>query len=90
MQKWLDKVEEHYGVKPIIYSGSNYYTNFLKKEFKDYKLWVANYNRTKKPIDNDWIIWQYSEHGRANGIDGNVDINVFDGTYENLKEMCLE
>jgi len=90
LQKWLDKVEKHYGVKPIIYSGSSYFTTYLKKEFKDYPLWIANYNRTKIPIRHDWKIWQYSDKGRVNGIEGKVDINVFDGSIEELKKYCIK
>lgn len=89
LQKWLDKIEEHYGVKPIIYSGSKYFTTFLQKEFKDYPLWVANYNRTKVPVEHDWHFWQYSDKGRVKGIRRKVDINVFDGDYLELKELIL-
>ncbi len=90
LQKWLDKVEKHYGVKPIIYSGSAYFTTYLKKEFADYPLWIANYNRTKIPIKHDWKIWQYSDKGRVKGIKGKVDINVFDGKLKELKNWCLK
>ena len=90
LQKWLNKVEKYYGVKPVIYSGSAYFTNYLKKEFKDYTLWVANYNRTKIPVQHDWKIWQYSNKGRVKGVDGKVDINVFDGTIDELKKMCIK
>jgi len=90
LQKWLKKVEKHYGVKPVIYSGSHYFTNYLKKEFKDYPLWVANYNRTKIPIRHDWKIWQYSDKGRVKGIDGKVDINVFDGKINELESMSIK
>ncbi len=90
LHKWLNKVEKHYGVKPIIYSGSSYFTKYLKREFKDYTLWVANYNRTKVPVRHDWKIWQYSDKGRVKGIDGKVDINVFDGTVEELKSLTIK
>jgi len=90
LQKWLNKVEKHYGIKPIIYSGSSYFTKYLKKEFKDYTLWVANYNRTKIPVRHEWKIWQYSDKGRVSGIFGKVDINVFDGKLPELKRMCIK
>lgn len=90
LKKWLNKVEKHYGVKPIIYSGSSYFTNYLKKEFGSYDLWIANYNRTKVPVKHDWKIWQYSDKGRVKGINGKVDINVFDGEIEELKTWRLK
>ena len=36
LRRWLVKVEQHYKMKPIIYSGESYYTDFLRKEFSDY------------------------------------------------------
>ena len=90
LKKWLNKVEKHYGVKPIIYSGSSYFTDYLKTEFSNYNLWIANYNRTKVPIKHDWKIWQYSDKGRVKGVKGKVDINVFDGKIEELKTWRLQ
>jgi lysozyme len=40
-----EKVEEHYKVKPIIYTGEGI-TTILKEEFSDYLL-IANYNFTR-------------------------------------------
>ena len=31
-----------------------------------------------------WTFWQYSEKGRINGINANVDLNAFNGTLEEL------
>lgn len=90
LRKWLLMVEDHYGVKPIVYSSSAYFSTYLKNEFKDYPVWIANYNRTRKPVAHEWKIWQYSDRGRAKGISGHVDINVFDGSAEELKNLCLK
>ena len=90
MQKWLDKIEKHYGVKPIIYSNKTFYENFLRTEFKDYPLWIANHNATMKPTNYNWKFWQYSTHGKVNGINGSVDINVFNGSAEELKDLCIK
>ena len=58
LKLWLNKVEGHYGIKPILYSGAYFYNTFLKKDFSDYTLWVANYNHVKIPIKNtDWLFW---------------------------------
>ena len=90
VSNWLNIVEKHYGIKPVIYSGSAFYRQYLRSEFKEYGLWVANYNRVKKPSTAKWLFWQYSERGHVAGVNGRVDINVFDGTELELKEMCLK
>lgn len=81
LRRWLVKVEKHYKMKPIIYSGESYYTDFLKDEFSDYPLWIANYNIWKKKPEKDWLIWQFTEKGRVEGIDGTVDLNVFNDNF---------
>jgi lysozyme len=79
LKRWLLKVEDHYGVKPIIYSGEKYYNEFLKEEFHGYRFWIANYNFFEENIRKDWLFWQFTEKASANGIEGNVDVNVFNG-----------
>ena len=62
LKRWLKAVEEHYGVKPIIYTGERYYDDFLKEEFSDYLFWIANYNFYREEIDSDWLFWQFTEN----------------------------
>jgi len=87
LKRWLNKVENHYKVRPIIYSGDHYFNNFLEKEFADYTLWIANYNRSLKAPKKHWKMWQYSEKGVIDGINEFVDLNLFDGSLEELKGM---
>lgn len=79
LQRWLDKVEKHYGVKPIIYSGESFYTDFLQKEFKGYNLWIANYSFFEEEIRKEWLFWQFTDKAELKGIDGYVDINIYNG-----------
>ncbi|BCY27225.1 glycoside hydrolase family 25 protein [Flavobacterium okayamense] len=86
LRRWLDRVEQHYKMKPIIYSGESYYTDFLKKEFSDYPFWIANYNFWKKHPDKHWLIWQFTEKAQIEGINGLVDVNLFNGDFVRLVE----
>lgn len=89
LQRWLDVVEKHYGVKPIIYSGESYYNDFLKEDFSDYPFWIANYTAFYEEIDSDWSLWQISENGNVNGIKGCVDVNIYNGTSIDLKKLLI-
>ncbi len=92
LKKWLDRVEEHYGVKPIIYTGASHYKDLLDNDtFNDYVLWVANYNDVKLPFkkENNWVFWQYRDWGYVNGIKGDVDLNVFNGSNEQLDDLLI-
>jgi lysozyme len=87
LKRWLNYVENHYKVRPIIYSGENYYKNFLKDDFPEYQFWIANYNGWIHEINPDWLIWQFSEKASVPGIKGNVDINIYNGTPKMLQYL---
>ena len=89
LKRWLTKVEKHYKVKPIIYSGESYYTDFLKKEFSDYPFWIANYNFWRNQPDSHWLLWQFTEKAQVSGINGTVDINVFNGNIIYLRSTLV-
>jgi len=92
IQNWLDLVEKEYKVKPILYTGDSFFRANIKGQgFDDYPLWIANYNKKRnKPIAKDWIIWQFSDKGKATGIGEFVDLNVFDGKEKVFKYLLLE
>ena len=89
LRRWLKKVEKHYKVKPIIYSGESYYTDFLKEEFSDYPLWIANYNFWRNHLEDDWLFWQFTEKAQIEGIEGMVDVNIFNGDKNKLLLKCI-
>ncbi|SHG10774.1 lysozyme [Flavobacterium micromati] len=90
LRRWLNAVESHYGVKPIIYSGERYYDDFLKEEFSDYLFWIANYNFYREQIENDWLFWQFTEKAAIPGIIGNVDVNIYNGDLQQLQFITVE
>jgi len=91
LKRWLNIIEDHYGVKPIIYSSDHYFKTYLsKKEFRDYTLWIANFNNMRHPKENKWLIWQFTEKGTINGVDGFVDFNVFRGSKKDLNVILIK
>ena len=91
VKEWLDIVEEHYGVKPILYTNASFYTDYLGSSFDEYPLWVAHYLQKKEPrIERAWHFWQHSETGRVNGIDARVDFNVFKGDSSDLEDLKIK
>lgn len=90
LRKWLQAIESHYKVKPIIYTGEKYYDDFLKEEFSDYLFWIANYNFYREEIQDDWLFWQFTERAAVPGIEGNVDVNIYNGDLQQLKFITVE
>lgn len=87
LRKWLNKIENHYGMKPIIYSGESFYNTHLYEDFAEYTFWVANYNFYVENIDKDWGFWQFTDKGSVKGIKEFVDINIYNGDKKKLLQL---
>lgn len=82
MQVFMDKLEQHYGQRPIIYTAPDFYADNLKGAFPDYPFWlraVAQHPSKVYP-GRDWLFWQYSGSGLSHGVKGKIDLNAFHGT----------
>lgn len=89
LKRWLKAVDNHYKVKPIIYTGEKYYEDFLKEEFEGYTFWIANYNFWVEGIKDDWQFWQFTEKARIKGVSENVDINIYNGSSKMLNYFTI-
>ncbi|GAB3811643.1 hypothetical protein GCM10028895_01960 [Pontibacter rugosus] len=91
---WLDEVENAYGVRPIIYTGYNFYESHLAGHFDGYHLWIAHYKVPKlnmeKSNNRKLAFWQHTDVGAVEGIEGTVDCNVFYGSMRDLREVCVK
>ncbi len=90
LRRWLEKVDTYYQIKPIIYTNEKFYEDFLKEEFSDFQFWIANYNFFVETMKDDWLFWQFTEKASITGIQGNVDINIYNGTPKMLKYLTLQ
>lgn len=75
LQDFINKVTEHYGKKPLLYTYQKFYNKYLIDKFKDYHFMIARY-REDSPLLNDgkdYIMWQYTSTGSIPGIEGDVD-----------------
>ena len=91
VKDWLNRVQEYYKIKPIIYTNIDFYENFLTDKFNDYPLWIAHYLVQDKPrIRRNWLFWQYNEKGHVNGIDAYVDFNVFNGDSTDFRKLLIK
>lgn len=73
---FCDRIAE-YGYQPVIYANGKRLTSMLHLEsLCDIPLWYADYLPT--PVfPYDFMMWQYTEEGKIDGIDGNVDLNLY-------------
>lgn len=90
LQKMLDRLEDNYSMKPIIYTNINFYNTHLAEKFDEYPLWIAGYfdqDRFQNEFETHWNFWQHSEKGKVDGIKGSVDFNVFHSDRTKLLKL---
>lgn len=88
---WLDIVEAHYGVKPILYTSYRFKTNYLNDSiFNSYPYWIAHYYVDSVQYKGSWTFWQHTDVGTIPGVEENVDLNIFNGTLDELKSLTLK
>lgn len=88
---WLQRVEAHYGVKPILYASYKFKTDYLTDSvFNTYPYWIAHYYVDSVAYEGDWKFWQHTDVGTLPGIKGHVDLNVLHGTMEDLEALTLK
>lgn len=85
----LTELEDHYGMKPIIYATEKSYKLYIVDEFSQYDIWIRNVI-TKPTLsdDREWTFWQYTNRARLTGYQGDekyIDVNVFSGTLQEFE-----
>lgn len=91
VKAWMDAVEKHYGVKPILYTYYKFKQSYLNTpEFDKYPYWIAHYYVDSLEYKGSWKFWQHTDAGKVDGIKGDVDINVFNGDYQDLMDLTIK
>ena len=89
---WLVAAENHYEIKPLIYTTQRFYNTYFKNSFQDYEFVIARFN-TKKPnlLDGRKVVfWQYTDQGKVDGIKPLVDRQVYLGELNKFNNYCLK
>jgi lysozyme len=88
----LERLEEHYGAPPIIYTTQQMHDDYLADDYDAYPLWIRSVATSPDLPRHRWTFWQYSDRDHLDGYDGveeHIDMNVFDGTLDDLRAMTL-
>jgi len=93
LKTYLEILEHEYGVKPLIYTGSDIYEKYLKGEFDEYKKWMSSlYTPLSWNYKDDWYIWQYLNRGELEGYSGGekyIDLNILNKDKE-LEDLIIK
>jgi lysozyme len=89
---WIDRVRSELGVEPIVYTNPGMWRWRPATELATQPLWLAHYTTECPALPAPWprwTFWQYTDGGRVPGIGGNVDLDVFDGTLDDLRRRVI-
>lgn len=88
---WLQIVEQETGRQPILYTASGFWNSHAPDlTLTRYPLWLADY-AAQPALPNgwtSWLFWQHSQTGSVAGVTGAVDLDLFNGTVEQLHELA--
>ena len=88
--EWLARVEQHYGVRPILYTYYSFRQQYLNDPVFDlYPYWIAHYHVDSVRYKGAWAFWQHADNGQLPGIKEKVDLNIFNGTYHDLEQLAI-
>ena len=91
--EFLAKFKEITGIDCMIYTGGYFGRDNLDSRIKGYKAWIAHYG-VNTPMETGFsnvVGHQFTEHGRVQGINGNVDLNNFtEGIFINSQQPIVE
>lgn len=91
LKHWLRRIENHYGVKPIIYASYKFKNRYLNDSvFNSYPYWIAHYYVDSVQYKGDWKFWQHTDVGTLPGIKEQVDLNIFNGGIEGLNALRIK
>ena len=88
VRTWLTIVEQRTGKRPILYISQQFVNRYLPLApdiKRDYDIWIARYGEYKPDVH--LVYWQLCPDGSVQGIQGEVDINVFNGYKEVFDEF---
>jgi lysozyme len=87
---WLQTVQKATGLTPILYTNSGYWNGLATTEFSAYPLWIAEYGVASPTLPSgwtSWAFWQISQSGQIAGISTSVDLDLFQGSLQDLQRL---
>jgi len=86
---WVETCEAELGRSPMIYTGTNTWREHMgwTMRFNHLHLVDADYRAVPDRTPWPWTFWQYTSTGQVPGVSTNVDINRYQGTMAELREL---
>lgn len=87
MHAFLDALEQHYGVRPILYTTREFHDAHLM-ELQGERFWLRSLFTPPNFRQHDWVIWQHHNGARKRGVATPIDLNAFRGDEAALQRFA--
>jgi len=92
--EWVTDVRTATGLNPIVYTAAGFWDGSVAGSSFSSGLWVANWNvsapNVPTPYWSGWQIWQYADNGSVAGVQGQVDLDEFNGSLPSLEAYASQ
>ncbi|MDY7093673.1 MAG: GH25 family lysozyme [Acidobacteriota bacterium] len=92
LRRFLEIIEDHYGVKPMIYTSPNFWNRHVATNFGDYPLWIAEYGVEQPQLPNgwdDWHLWQWEDDPQVPGVEKDADRSHLNRERSDLHRLVI-
>lgn len=85
---FLDRIDSFYNTKTVLYLTNEFIEKYLGNQLFDHPVWIRNIFIHPNTFSSlEWIIWQYKNTARVEGIHEPVDLNVLNGNIGSLTQF---
>lgn len=89
LQIMENELHEYYGFHPVIYTNIDCYKLYINNSFPNNPIWISSLNKEPNNDVKNWVIWQFTHKGELDGIVGDLDLNYFRYSFDDLHQLQL-
>ncbi len=78
LRAFVQEIERHYGVKPIVYTGPVFWNDNLGPGYGEHPLWIAEYGVPRPTVPrgwSGWALWQDRGDAKVPGVERVADLS---------------
>jgi lysozyme len=85
---YSDAMLAAFGTRPVLYVTDEFLSDYGSALPLHAGMWIRSIAWRPRLAALPWVFWQYHNRGRVQGIDGPVDLNVFNGSAEDFEKVA--
>jgi lysozyme len=88
LETFLALVDAHYGRRPLIYTTAEFHNAYLEGQLLRDQFWIRSLVIPPLFRYQQWVMWQYQNRGRRQGVQGPLDLTAFRGSKSDFANFA--